>query len=47
MSAFMIFVTIFFLFLSCLALRQSNYPIAAASFLESIALGLIVFCFML
>lgn len=47
MPAFMIFVTIFFLFLSCLALRQSNYPIAAASFLESIALGLIVFCFML
>ena len=43
----MIFVTIFFLFLSCLALRQSNYPIAAASFLESIAFGLIVFCFML
>jgi hypothetical protein len=47
MTGFMLCMTVFFLLLSCLAVRESNYPIAAASFLESIALGLIVFCFML
>jgi hypothetical protein len=47
MTGFMICMTAFFLILSCLAVRESNYHVAAASFLESIALGLIVVCFML